>query len=153
MHTQSVQAIYASTSGNTELVVEAVADRWRAGGLTVELHRAEQTSPVVLTSNSTFLLATSTWEHGNINRFFYTLFDALKSISCAGKRAAFIGLGDTRYEPVLFCGGMEMLRERWLAQQGREIGQRLKINGEPHAFLTTSVAQWADAILEDVQKL
>ncbi len=124
-------------------MVDKIAELWRTAGLTVELHRAERTNPEIVANNQLFLLATSTWEHGQLNPFFKKIFDALKTMDCSGKTAIFVGLGDTRYEPVLFCGGMETLRERWLAQHGSELGDRLKINGEPHALLDTTVTDWA----------
>lgn len=147
-----IHLIYASTSGNTELVVEKVAEVWQSAGQTVELHRAERTSPDAIASNQLFVLATSTWEHGQLNPFFKKLFDALKNIDCSAKKAAFIGCGDMRYEPVLFCGGMETLRERWLTQHGQEAGERLKINGEPHVLLHTTVTSWAQTTLPLLQE-
>lgn len=141
-----IQVIYASTSGNTEIVVEKVADIWREHGYMVELHRAEKTDPEIINRHSLFLLATSTWEHGQLNPFFKKIFDHLKTVNCSQKTAMFLGCGDTRYEPVLFCGGMETLRERWITQGGQEIGERLKINGEPYAILDTTVTQWAEKI-------
>lgn len=143
MSDQPIHIIYASTSGNTEVVVEKIAQVWQQAGLQVELHRAERTDPTLILQNTTFVLATSTWEHGQLNPFYKKIYDALKTYDCAGKKAAFVGCGDTRYEPVLFCGGMEKLRERWLAQGGQELGSPLKINGEPYAQLDTVVAEWA----------
>lgn len=142
--TPPIHAIYASTSGNTELVIERIAETWKQQGLAVELHRAEQTDPEVIKQNSLFLLGTSTWEHGQLNPFFKKLFDALKEIDCINKSAFFVGLGDMRYEPVLFCGGMELLKERWLSRQGVQLSESLKINGEPHSLLPTIVTQWAE---------
>jgi flavodoxin len=138
-----VHIIYASTSGNTQLVVEKVGEVWQATGMEVILHRSENCDPQVIKDNTLFLLATSTWEHGQLNPFFDKIFAALDEIDCTNKSAAFIGLGDKRYEPVLFCGGMQLLREKFLARGGREIGQPLKINGEPHALLETEVTNWA----------
>lgn len=146
-------AIYASTSGNTELVIEAVTEHWRQRGIGVQLMRAEQTDPREIQQHDLFLFGTSTWEHGRINPFFDALMTGLKTMSCAGKQAAFIGLGDTRYEPVLFCGGMQTLHDRWLAQGGSVIGEPLKIDGEPQAVLTTSVQDWAAALVPSIQTL
>lgn len=139
-----LHAIYASTSGNVEIVVEKVAELWRQQGLAVELHRAEQTSPEVIAQADLFLLATSTWEHGVLNPFFQPLHKAMSTMDCHGKKALFIGLGDTRYEPVLFCEGVETLRRTWLAQGGEQLGVTMKVNGEPYHVLNTSVKTWAE---------
>lgn len=143
-----IHAIYASTSGNVEKVVETVAGILRAGGHTVTLHRAEQTPIELVTANSCFILATSTWEHGVINPFFKPLLEALKSTNCQGKRAAFIGLGDRRYEPVLFTEGMSILRNTWLQQGGQEIGEPLRMQGEPYAQIEYVVKPWTTSIME-----
>lgn len=148
--TQEIAVIYASTSGNTEAVVEKVCSVWGEQGLKTSIHRAEQVDLETLDENTYFLLATSTWEHGVINPFFKPVFEALKERHLEGKLATFIGTGDTRYEPVLFCGGMNMLRERWLQQGGQEIGAPLKINGEPYQQLETRVSDWARAQAEKI---
>lgn len=154
MHESPVQvipAIYASTSGNTEWVVEQVAGVWQAAGQTVQLHRAEQTDPTIWQQHETFLLATSTWDHGTINPFFNKLLAALKETNCAGKRAAFIGTGDVRYEPVLFCGGMETLKNTWVERGGQAIGVPMKFNGEVYAKFESVIQPWAEKILQELQ--
>ncbi len=147
MNTTTIPAIYASTSGNTEIVVETIAEVWHGAGISLELHRSEQASVELLNQNNLFLLATSTWEHGKLNPFFRVFFEALKTQNCSGKKAIFVGLGDTRYEPVLFCGGLDLLRERWLAQGGQELGRSLLIDGDPYPQLATTVMAWANDTL------
>lgn len=147
----SIPAIYASTSGNTEWVVEQVASVWQAAGLNVELYRAERTDPAIWQRHDFFLLATSTWEHGVINPFFNTLYSALKDVDCTGKRAAFIGTGDVRYEPVLFCGGMESLKNRWLERGGQAIGVPMKFNGEVYAKFDSVIKPWSNKIMLELQ--
>lgn len=142
----TLHCIYASTSGNVESVVEKVAELWRQHGWQVELHRAEKTALDVITQNSHFLLATSTWEHGALNPFFAALFKEMSQANFQGKHAAFIGLGDSRYEPVLFCEGMEIVKRMWEARGGEVIGIPLKINGEPYAQLESKVVPWANHI-------
>lgn len=135
--------VYASTSGNVEAVVEKIAEVLKANGIFAELHRAEQTSLDIIKNNKLFLLATSTWEHGEINPFFDRLLSEMKTVDLKGKKAGFVGLGDLRYEPVLFCEGMEILKRTFIAGGGEEIHIPLKINGEPYELLDTSVKLWA----------
>ena len=146
-----VHAVYASTSGNVEAVVEKVAQVLRDRGIQIELHRAEQTPLSLITAHSHFIIATSTWEHGELNPFFVPLYKEFDTSDLSGKKAAFIGLGDTRYEPVLFCGGMEIVKSRWLEKGGQQLGQTMKINGEPYHHLEGPVTQWAQAI-SDIMK-
>jgi len=138
-----IYLVYASTSGNVEKVVETVAEVLQAQGFQTELHRAEKTSIELITQGQSFVLATSTWEHGRLNPFYEKLAEAMTQNRMDGKRAAFIGLGDRRYEPVLFAEGMEKVRQIWLNQGGQELGGRLRIQGEPYDKLETAVKPWA----------
>lgn len=146
MHT--IPIIYASTSGNVESVCEAVADLLNTAGITTSLHRAEATSYEIIETNSTFILATSTWEHGELNPFFNKLYTELLDHDLKGKRAAFIGLGDIRYESVLFCKGIDIIREAFLRSGGTEINTTLRLNGEPYQYLNTAVLNWATRLIE-----
>lgn len=143
-----IYMIYASTSGNVEITIETIGGVLREKGLETSLHRAEQTAPEIISQHDTFIFGTSTWEHGKLNYFFVPLYEAMKTIGCRGKRAAFVGLGDRRYEPVLFCEGMEQVRRLWLHQGGSEVGTPLKIQGEPYGQLEPFVKPWAEKIVE-----
>lgn len=136
--------IYASTSGNVELVCEHAA-AYLFSHYQVEsiLHRAEKTDINAILDNSNFILATSTWEHGELNPYFANLHQQMSRQTMKDKHVGFIGLGDKRYEPVLFCGGMEILRQTFLERGGTEVIEPLKIDGEPHHQLSL-VEQWCD---------
>jgi flavodoxin len=140
---ETLHIIYASTSGNVEMVVEYAAEIWRTHNIPLELHRAEMTQASIIADNSLFVLATSTWDHGTLNPFFQPLHDAMATMSLTGKRAAFIGSGDNRYEPVHFNRGMLQLREVWQQQGGEVIHRPLTLNGDPTAKLDTFVKPWA----------
>ena len=62
------------------------------------------------------------------------------------KQAAFVGLGDRRYEPVFFCKGVNDIRDLWLEKGGEETGTTLKIQGEPYEQLATVVSPWANLL-------
>lgn len=145
-------AIYASTSGNVEVVVEHVATLLQAANFECDLHRAEITPVEIITQNDLFVLATSTWEHGEINPFFGKLMSEMSRLDLHGKRAAFIGLGDKRYEPVLFCGGMEQLKSVFIKQGGRVIYDALKIDGEPYHQLDSVVKPWANQLIRELNE-
>ncbi len=138
-----IHIIYASTSGNTELVVETIGEILKNKGINIYYHRAEITSIDVVKDNNLFILATSTWEHGELNPYFKNLLKEMKTLDLSGKYAGFVGCGDTRYEPVLFCEGMEILRRTFLENKGEEIYNALKINGDPNNVLD-EVKQWGE---------
>lgn len=145
----TVTIIYASTSGNVELVAEEVAQLLKQRGYKETLHRAEITPIAEIAANKLFVFATSTWEHGRINPFFDKLLSAigeLDSGALSDKQAAFIGLGDKRYEPVLFCQGIETLKQALTAKGISQVGDTLKINGDPHGLLDTVVKDWVTTL-------
>lgn len=139
-----INIVYASTSGNVEATVEQVAKILKTRGIESVLNRAEKTPIEVIIKNKFFIFATSTWEHGKLNPYFEHLYTAMSDLNLRGKQAAFIGLGDVRYEPVLFCEGMEKVRDLWLKNGGEEIGNRLRINGEPYDKFLPLVEPWTD---------
>jgi len=141
-----IDMVYASTSGNVETVVEYVAGILDKAGFTTVLHRAEETDVEIFDKNHFFILATSTWEHGKLNPFFVPLLKDMKAADLRGNQAAFIGLGDRRYEPVLFTEGMNQVKEVWLKQGGEEVGEPLRIQGEPYTQLEMLVKPWAEKL-------
>ncbi len=141
-----IHCIYASTSGNVEIVVETVAEALKAQGFQTELHRAEQTKIDLIQNNQNFIFATSTWERGTINPFFVPLLEEMKKADFTGKKAGFIGLGDIRYEAVLFNRGIDLIHDAWKANHGEVLFRLLKLNGDPYAQLDSVVKPWAEGI-------
>lgn len=138
-----IKIIYASTSGNTEVVSEVIADILKVQGYNCELFRAELTPIEVVRENHTFIFATSTWEHGDINPYFNELLKEMKKMNMDGKIAGFVGLGDTRYEEIKFAKGIEILKKVFLNGGGKQIHTTLKLNGDPYEHLYTTVKEWA----------
>jgi flavodoxin I len=96
--------VFASTSGHTEYVVDALTDSLKsaAPGWEVEATIAEKTQPQDLLSGDVLLLASSTWNtggtEGQLNPHMWILLhDKAKTLDLAGKPCACIGLGDHRY--------------------------------------------------------
>jgi flavodoxin len=141
-----IHCVYASTSGNVEIVAETVAKVLQGQELPVELHRAEQTAIDLIQNNQNFLFATSTWERGTLNPFFVPLLEEMKKIDFTGKKAGFIGLGDIRYENVFFNRGIDLIHDAWKANRGEVLFRLLKLNGDPYAQLDSVVTPWAQAI-------
>lgn len=140
----NINIIYASTSGNVEAVCEKVAEILTGLNHQVILSRSEKTTMDAILHSEFLIMATSTWEHGELNPFYKNLYDQMADNDLSGKRSAFIGLGDKRYEPVLFCEAIEILKRRFIEKGGVEIGKTLKINGEPYKLLDTEVVEWCN---------
>lgn len=147
----ALHIIYASTSGNVEGVCVEVSDLLKAKGQAVQLHRAEVTHPDILINNPYFILATSTWEHGRINPYWDKLLEEIKNLDLSHKLAGFVGLGDTRYEPILFCAGIDELLTETKKKGMSQVGTPLKINGNPFNQMDR-VKAWTEEFYSELAK-
>ncbi|MBI2594520.1 flavodoxin family protein [Candidatus Curtissbacteria bacterium] len=131
-----------------EIVMETIAKVLHKNHFEIFLSRAEKTTIETIKNNRRFVFGTSTWEHGLLNPFFQKLYEEMQGENFENKEAAFVGLGDKRYEPVLFCEAIEQIRRLWLKKNGKKIGTILKIQGEPYEKLNSHVAPWASQIAQ-----
>lgn len=102
--TPYVHVIYASTSGNTEYVVDELAAylRTRMPDVTVGVQRAERAGPEDLLRGDILILASGTWNTGGTEGQLNMHMDALlrdraAKVDFAGKPVTCISLGDERY--------------------------------------------------------
>ena len=143
-----IDLVYASTSGNVEIVMETVARVLQQNGFEIVLNRAEKTPIETIKKNKYFVFGTSTWDHGQLNPFFQKLYEDMHTVNFQNKEAAFVGLGDRRYEPVLFCEGINKIHGLWSEKGGKKIGTVLKIQGEPYENLDSKVVPWASELAQ-----
>jgi len=144
--------IYASTTGNTEAVMDKVGEVLTENNIEYVSQRAEETEESLIADNDTFILATSTWGHGIINPFFDELLEYISNNSMSGKKAAFIGCGDKNYEPELFNNGIKILKEAFLKSGGEEVDRTLIIDGDPFPILDTKVPYWTEKVITAFKK-
>lgn len=147
-----IDIIYASTSGNTEMIAEVVGKRLETLGVEIILRRAELTTIREISKSKSYIFATSTWEHGELNPYFSNLYKEMRDFDFKEIKGAFIGLGDTRYEPVFFAEGIKLLRKRFIENNGDDRGRTLFINGDPYPWIDEA-EEWAGDILEEFQKI
>ncbi|MBP6880153.1 flavodoxin family protein [Candidatus Saccharibacteria bacterium] len=137
-----IQAIYASTSGNVEYVMTQIAKIEPR----VKLLRAEYIDSKSFDSDI-FIFATSTWAHGEVNPIFVPALEQIVNRDMTGKKAFFIGLGDNRYEPVLFCEAINITRRAFDASGGRSLGKTFRLNGDPYTQ-EDKVEDWVENMLQ-----
>lgn len=101
----SLHIIYASTSGNTEYVVDVLKQSLleKDSSLHITLERAERAGAEDFTKSDLLILASGTWNtggrEGQVNPYmFELLYKKAKDVDLAGKQCAVIGLGDHRYK-------------------------------------------------------
>jgi flavodoxin I len=134
---RSLHIVFASTSGHTEYVVEALIDSLKSNTADWEIEEtmAEKAQPQDLLSGDVLLLASGSWNTGSIegqlNPYMWVLLhDKAKTLDLAGKPCACIGLGDHRY--FYTARAADHLEHYVEAHDGRLIVPTLKIVDEPY---------------------
>ena len=144
--------VFASTSGHTEYVVEALIDSLRsiAPGWEIEETMAEKAQPQDLLNGDVLLLASATWNTGGIEgqlnpHMSVLLQDKAKTLDLAGKPCACIGLGDHRY--FYTARAADHLQHYVKAHHGRLIVPTLRIIDEPYGQ-EEAVRVWGEQLVD-----
>jgi flavodoxin I len=144
--------VFASTSGHTKYVVEALIDSLKSivPSWEIEETMAEKTLPQDLLSGEVLLLASSTWNTGGIEgqlnpHMWALLHDKAKTLDLAGKPCACIGLGDHRY--FYTARAADHLEHYVEAHDGRLIVPTLKIIDEPYGQ-EEAVRVWGKRLMD-----
>ena len=144
--------VFASTSGHTEYVVDALVGFLKSisPGWEIEEAMAEKTQPPDLLSGDVLLLASATWNtggtEGQLNPHMSVLLhDKAKTLDLAGKPCACIGLGDHRY--FYTARAADHLQHYVRAHHGRLIVPALKIIDEPYGQEET-VRAWGKQLVD-----
>jgi flavodoxin I len=134
---RSLHIVYASTSGHTEYVVDALIGSLGelVPGWDIEKRMAEKTQPQDLLEADVLLLASSTWNTGGIEgqlnpHMQQLLQEQAKDVDLADKACACIGLGDHRYFYLARAG--DRLQGYVETHHGRLILPTLRIIDEPY---------------------
>jgi flavodoxin I len=144
--------VFASTSGHTAYVVDALIDvlKRTTPGWEIEETIAEKAQPQDLRRGDILLLASATWNTGGIEgqlnpRMWVLLQDKAKTLDLAGKPCACIGLGDHRY--FYTARAADHLQHYVQAHHGRLIVPTLKIIDEPYGH-EDAVMVWGKQLVD-----
>jgi flavodoxin I len=134
---RSCHIVFASTSGHTEYVVQALIESLRSTTPDWEIEEtiAEKAQPQDLLGGDVLLLASGSWNTGSIEgqlnpHMWALLHDKAKTQDLAGKPCACIGLGDHRY--FYTARAADHLQDYVIAHHGRLVVPTLKIINEPY---------------------
>jgi Flavodoxins len=144
--------VFASTSGHTKYVVDALTDSLKSitPGWEIEATMAEKAQPQDLLSGDVLLLASSTWNTGSIEgqlnpHMWVLLHEKAKTLDLAGKPCACIGLGDHRY--FYTARAADDLQQYVKVHHGRLIVPTLRITDEPYGQ-EEAVRVWGKQLLD-----
>ena len=113
-----VIVVYASMTGNTEEMAEAIVEGAREAGIEVVSKESFDASADELLGYDGIVLGAYTWGDGELPDEFIDFYEELSSLDLTGKKAAVFGSGDTSY-PV-YCGAVDTIEVRL-----KEIGAEL----------------------------
>ncbi len=149
--------VYASTSGHTEFVVDTVITRVtnKNNDLKVSKKRAEEASVADVTGADVVVLASSTWNTGNVegqlNPHMHELIKTrLNDIDLKHKPMTVIGLGDERY--FYTARAFDALMEFVQLHNGNLFMPGLKIVNEPYDQVE-KIERWAAELAAQIEKL
>ena len=122
--------IYASMSGNTEMMAEEVANGVRQEGEDVEvIDIMDGIEASELENYDGILLGAYTWGDGELPDDFLDFYDEMESINLTGKKAAVFGSCDSAYPN--FGAAVDILMEK-LRERGAEVYPKgLKVDNTP----------------------
>lgn len=102
---------YGSTEGNTERVATKIQEAF-GGEDVVALHNVTSASSDEMEQYDKLILACPTWEIGELQEDWDSFIDEIENVDYAGKKVAYVGLGDADGYPDTFIDAPGIIHER-----------------------------------------
>lgn len=155
--TRSISVIYATSTGNTEFVVDVLIESLAklVKDARIVKQRAELTKAEDLTAADVLVLAAGSWNTANVEGQLQPHMYELLNVRAAatileGKPAAAIGLGDTRYH--FLARAAEKLTDWLKGARATILLPALTIINEPFDQ-SPKIEAWAGELAEKIAKL
>lgn len=140
--------VFGSTTGNTEVLAEAVAEGLKVAGCEVLVRDASQANPSELKEHELVVLGSSTWGDGELQDDMDDFVRSFGSLAFEATPAAVFGAGDTSYDR--FCEAVVTLSEELTARGARLVVEPFKVDGSVDRQLGNAAA-WAASIVTAAQ--
>jgi flavodoxin I len=121
--------VFASATGNTRDMADAIADGIRSSGISLEVKEVLDASANELHSFDGIILGAYTWGNGSLPDEFLDFYQEMLEVQLHGKKAAVFGSCDSSY--AAFGAAVDILSDK-LQELGAElIMEGLKIQLSP----------------------
>jgi flavodoxin len=144
----SILLIYGSTGGNTEMVVENVADMLKSKKHKVTLKRAELSKAADLLKADIIILASPTYGHGLLEGYMAKFAKGIRDLDLKGKPCAVIGLGDPKYEAQYHIESAAILEKTLSDAGGKILLPALRISRTPVMHLKGIIPHWTEQLIK-----
>ncbi|MBL4902064.1 MAG: flavodoxin [Desulfocapsa sp.] len=138
--------VYGSTTGNTEIVAEQIAEILKDKGVEVTLKNVVDATVAELGKEYDLtVLGASTWGEEDIEfqEDFAQFFEDMDKAELKDKKVAIFGCGDSSYEH--FCGAVDELEAKAETLGAKLVGDSLRIDGDP-GDASSDVDDWAGEV-------
>lgn len=138
--------IYGTTTGNTEMMAEAIKQEMHAVGLETGLKEVTAASVKDLSAEQDVLLLGCPAygdEEVALQEDFAEFYEKLDGCELNGANFAVFAPGDSSYTH--FCGSVDLIEEKMESMGGNKVAAGLKIDGDP-SDESKVIIQWAREI-------
>jgi flavodoxin I len=140
--------IYGTTGGNTEMVVEQVAELLKRQRHKVTLKRVEHSKPADMKRCDVAVLASPTYGHGILQDDMIPFEAALKKMDLKGQKCAVIGLGDPKYDAQYHIESAPILEKAVKEAGGELLLPALRVTRSPVLHLKGLIPMWTKQLLK-----
>lgn len=140
--------VYASMSGNTEMMADLIEESLQNEGLHVDRKEALDIEANDMLSYDYLLLGAYTWGDGELPDDFLDIYEDMNELDLNGKKAAVFGSGDRAYEH--FCGAVDLLEQQIVERGGELVMDGLKIEHAPYGQDIEQCRQFAKEFVEKI---
>lgn len=141
--------IYGTTSGNTEMVVDWLAQILEKKGHQIQVQRAELSVPQDIMKGEICVFASPTYGHGLLQDDMMGFIKKLRGdTSLRGKSCAVIGLGQFKYDMEYHVEAAPLLEKAIEELGGKLILPSLRVSGPPVPHLNTYIKAWAEQLMK-----
>ncbi|PKR83369.1 flavodoxin [Heyndrickxia camelliae] len=149
---KKILIIYASMTGNTEVMAEILEQSLLEEGLEVTVKEALRAKPKEMLKYDGILLGAYTYEGGEIGDEFMLFYEEMDQIDLTGKLMAVFGSGDTFYQDT-YCVAVDIIIEKLIELGANVVLEGLKVDLIPEGEDEERCLKFGKDFAEKVKEL